>query len=78
MEHPNLCDLQLKSFVLNFLPLMPQSIAVKLDIDNLALGDEFTRANDPANIEENNKEAFCQASDLPQVIQSWKCRALLR
>jgi hypothetical protein len=45
LENPILRAPQIRSLSLNGLPQTPQNFAVKLRVDGLALGDEFTMNN---------------------------------
>ena len=74
MKHPIAVTAQFRPFPPNVLPRTPQTTAVELAVDGLALGDEIT-VNNPANVAENDEHVLCRAVDL-SCLRSWRCCAL--
>jgi hypothetical protein len=57
MENPVLRVPQIRSLSANVLPQPPQNFSVKLRVDSLALGDEFTM-NDAVDVEEHDEHGL--------------------
>jgi hypothetical protein len=57
VENPILRASQIRSLSPNVLPQMPQNFAVKLCVDSLALGDEFTM-NNAAEVEKHDEDGL--------------------
>jgi hypothetical protein len=57
MENPVLCAPQIRSLSPNFLPQTPQNFAVKLCVDDLALGDKFAM-NNSADVEKHDEHGL--------------------
>jgi hypothetical protein len=57
VENPILRAPQMRSLSPNVLPQMPQNFAVKLFVDDLALGDEFAM-NNAADVEKHDEHGL--------------------
>jgi hypothetical protein len=58
VENPILRAPQILSLSPNVLPQTPQNFAVKLFVDGLALGDEFTM-NNAADVQKHDEHGLC-------------------
>lgn len=74
LEHSIVFASQFRSFSPN---VFPQNIVVKLDVDDLAIGDKFMVHNSVAVEDNEHEHDFGHHADLPCLLWSWRCWGFL-